>query len=339
MTRTAKRRRPSLIYAWGALALGGCIPELEDDTARITAPRVLAVRAVPAEAAPGDSVRLEALVASPEATRPDVAWALCTARKPLTELGPVAAECLSGGAGAQPLGAGPGVTTLLPKDACRLFGSLRPEPKPGEPAGRPVDPDPTGGYYQPVIATLQGEETLGNVRLSCGLLAVPQAEALRYNGGYVRNQNPELEALTLEGVEPAPPGSVHVEAGARITLHASWASCPEEPSCGDGLCTAGENATLCPEDCRGGVGCSGAEVYLAYDAEQRRVVTRREALIVSWYVTAGELSERRTGAARGATSATTRWTAPRQAGVARLWAVLRDDRGGVAYREVEVQVD
>lgn len=68
-------------------------------------------------------------------------------------------------------------------------------------------------------------------------------------------------------------------------------------------------------------------------------VTRREALVVSWYTTAGELSLRRTGQAGSAAQSSTRWTAPSRPGAARLWAVLRDDRGGVGYREVDVQVD
>ena len=78
----------------GLALLAACIPDLPRDQGLVTAPRVLAVRAVPAEAPPGARVELSALVAGAPAD--GLEWALCVARKPLTELGPVAQECIDG---------------------------------------------------------------------------------------------------------------------------------------------------------------------------------------------------------------------------------------------------
>ncbi|HEX3594926.1 MAG TPA: hypothetical protein VHU80_07490, partial [Polyangiaceae bacterium] len=142
-----------------------CIPTITDDLATIAKPRLLAVATTPAEAAPATSVALEALVAvPPDARSPAVSWELCLDRKPLTELGAVSPACLDRGADAaieQSAGQGQEVASAVPREACSLFGPNPPPPKPGETGGRPADPDPTGGYYQPVVAFLGNEPVLG----------------------------------------------------------------------------------------------------------------------------------------------------------------------------------
>jgi hypothetical protein len=64
------------------------------------------------------------------------------------------------------------------------------------------------------------------------------------------------------------------------------------------------------------------------------VASRRESLRVSWFTSAGRFAEERTGRSEGEADVSfsdNTWQAP-AAGVARIWVVLRDDRGGVGWR-------
>lgn len=331
-----------------------CVPDLSDDRGRIAAPRILAVRAVPAEPKPGETVTLTALLAAP----PDVPtgadaleWATCLARKPLTELGPVAQECIdrfgSGGDPFQRIGRGPSVTATVPADACRLFGPLVPPAPPGGVSGRPVDPDPSGGYYQPVVVGNELGTALASVRIACGVSGVPSAEAVRYNQGARPNENPEIERLEIaSGGAVAPgtdgPGGV-VAAGARVDLRVIWAACPARAVCGDAMCTAGENQSSCPADCRDAPrGCTGAETYLWASPETRTVQERRERITISWFANHGVFAEEQTGTTEDEADrheASNVWTAPSLPGLVRLWLVIRDDRGGAGWREYVVRVE
>src|SRR4051812_47815970 len=80
----------------GCMLLFGCVPDVGQSDTRVDAPRVLAVRAEPAEAAPREQVRFTALYADDEGTFVDGAldWALCLDRKSLAELGPISRACL-----------------------------------------------------------------------------------------------------------------------------------------------------------------------------------------------------------------------------------------------------
>lgn len=338
------------------VGLVGCIPELADDRARVTTPRVLAVRAVPPEAKPGEAVSLEALVASATADGAVPTWALCLARKPLTELGPVAEECLEGfAAGASggsssfvPLGRGATTLATIPADACQRFGPLRPPADASGVSARAVDPDPTGGYHQPVVLGLDAARTLASVRLACGAAGLPNADVVRFTSGYRPNENPALERVevTASGVTttlPAGGDGVAVGRGRRVELRAIWAACPRSPVCGDGLCTAGENASSCAADCRDAPrGCTGAESYLHANVETRTVDTRREGIRIAWYATAGTFRDDQSGRSEeddDLAFAANDWTAPDVPGVVRLWFVVRDDRGGVGFREGVLRVE
>ena len=356
MTNPSRVVLVSVFFLAVLAAVAACVPDLDDDGARITAPRVLAVRAVPAEARAGQAVALTALVATPSgqaASAETLEWAMCLARKPLTELGPVAQECIDrfsiGGDIFQRLGRGQGVTATLPADVCRRFGPIAPPAEAGGVAGRPVDPDLSGGYYQPIVLGNEQGAALGSVRLSCGVVGVPSAEAVRYNQSARPNENPEIDRLEIvsgaavQSIAPEgeAPGAV-VAAGARVQLRATWSACPEQPVCGDGMCTAGENQSTCAADCRDAPkGCTGAERYLWPNPETRRVQERREAMTVAWYSEAGTFDEAQTGRSETDTGvdAANVWTAPAQRGLVRLWTVLRDDRGGVGWREYVVTVE
>jgi hypothetical protein len=74
----------------------GCVPETDVDESKLDAPRVLAVRAEPAEAREGERVTYTALLAN-AAGRLDkgvLAWFQCGARLPLSELAPISSVCL-----------------------------------------------------------------------------------------------------------------------------------------------------------------------------------------------------------------------------------------------------
>ena len=346
------KRTMSLVFAL-VLSLLACVPELADDRARIASPRVLAVRASPAEAKPGLSVTLTALVAAPAGaamTGDGLEWAMCLARKPLTELGPVAEECVErfaeGGEDFLRLGRGASVTGAVPADACRRFGPLAPPATAGGVAGRPVDPDLSGGYHQPIVLGSEAGAALASVRLACGIVGVPNAESVRYGQGYRPNENPEIDRVEIVSgeartIEPglAVAGAT-VAAGARVELRAWWAACPREPACGDGLCTAGENQSSCAADCRDEPrGCTGAETYLWANPETRKVEERREGIRVSWFSTGGAFAEEQTGRSEedaDGTETSNVWTAPSEPGLVRVWVVIRDDRGGVGWRELVV---
>lgn len=327
-----------------------CIPTFEDDASRVTARRVLAVRAVPAEVKPGEPVTLTALVATPDgsAGTADLAWARCAARKPLTELGPVAQVCIDRFGTASdalaPLGQGDTVALTVPADACQAFGPLPPPADASGISARPVDPDSTGGYYLPLVLGAGADRVLASVRLACGPTGVPSAEAVRFNQGSRPNENPSVERFELRdgarvvGLAPGDPSAV-VAPGARVELRVTWAHCPRTPTCGDGLCTAGENAASCAADCREGArGCSGAETYLVPNPSSRVVEERSERLRVAWFATDGAFREEQTGG-DDATESVNSWTAPATRGEVVVWGVLRDDRGGVGFARGIVRVD
>ena len=297
-----------------AAATSGCLPDFVDDTTHVGGPRVLAIRSTPAEAREGDPVTLEALVAAPsDSASPLVTWSLCVDRKTLSELGPVSTRCLASPAPgddiAKSLDSTPPVTASLPSDACQLFGPERPEPKPGQPSGRPVDPDVTGGFYQPVLAWLGPTPVLGGVRLQCPLTGASPEDTRDFNAGYHVNTNPAplaLEAVRSDGTsEVLSDGAAHAFApGEDVQLRVTLPACDADAEA-----------------------CGGAENYVVYDALSRAIVPRTEAIVLSWYATDGAFAEPRseaTPADAGGLVADETWTLPKRSGLATVWAVARD---------------
>lgn len=340
------------LLALGALTTLGCVPEFDTDLSQLSQPKVLAIASSPAEAAAEKPITLSALVAVPEGERaPRLNWTMCLARKPLTELGPVNPLCFGaddGTGSVVDLGGGSSVKATLDKDVCKLFGPLRPAPVGNEGAGRPADPDITGGFYQPFVARLGSATTLGSVRIDCDLANVNREESLDYRKRYRSNENPriaELARLTDAGTEPlaADDAPFAVPAGSRLALRASWNECSETSKCGDGLCTAFEDSTTCAEDCSGAPrGCTGAEPYVWYDSQRQKVQPRREGIAVAWYASRGHFEGEQTGldeseaADRSFTDNT--YVADAQPGLVTLWLVIRDTRGGQSWeiRHLEV---
>lgn len=332
--------------------LPGCVPQFADDLSQVEGFRVLAVRADPAEAPPGGQVTLSALWATPEGETveaSDVTWALCTKRRELTEPGPVSPVCLAEfedgeSENLEYLESGESAAASLPRDVCRYFGPLASPPEPGSVVGgRPADPDLTGGYYQPVLVG-QDEATLGTIRLLCGATNLPLTEIRNFNQGYRPNEHPDFESIlrrsddSSEEIDPAQ--TLEVGRGQEVDFRVEWSSCPEEPECGDGLCTPGENSTNCSEDCRTDpVGCTGAEFYLYADPATRTVTTQRETVTVAWFTTGGSFASSSTDDPEGNDFTENVWTAPDEPGTLNIWLVLRDNRGGVSWRTLEVEVE
>ncbi|MDB4994485.1 MAG: hypothetical protein JWM74_1917 [Myxococcaceae bacterium] len=311
-----------------AAVVVACRPDLEAPLSLLGSPRVLAVSADPAEALPGARVTLRALVAdrSGELEHAPITWAFCTDRKPLAELGPVSPRCVASNvdpAVLAPIDVGPPVTGAIPIDACRRFGPDVPPSAPGEPAGRPVDADVTGGFFQPVRLVVSASATeliaVERTRVTCGLGASTQDQLVEFRQRYRPNVNPALdgvargrgsafEALRADvGAEPN-----LVAAGERLVLRASWAHCSAP-------------------------GCTGREPYVVFDRDT--LIDKVETMRVSWFATDGAFDEDRTGSREGEpdTSDNT-WTSPAKPGITHLFVVLRDDRGGVGWTRFQIEV-
>lgn len=333
-------------------AVPGCKPDLGDDDALVASARALVVTSTPAEAKPGDVVTYRVLLADPTGTRVDVPvrWAHCVEPKPLSAPGPILAACLAedGSALAQ-LGPGIAVSGKIPDNACRQFGPNPPDAKPGEPSGRPADPDASGGYYQPVRARIGAVEdpaapvALGTTRLSCGLTGVTQETGAAFTRRYRSNVSP-VAVVELDGAalpEAATGDTVRVRRGQKVTFTARWAACPSVDTCGDGVCGIDDDPSACAADCAPVRGCTGAERYLWLDPATRELAPRREAIRIAWFANGGHFDEPRTGRAEddGATSSANGWTAPSSAGPITLWVVARDDRGGASFSAHSIVVE
>jgi hypothetical protein len=286
-----------------ALSLLSCQTEFERRPSRIDRQRVLSIRSEPAEARPGESVEVSVLVASPEGTvlNPLPAWAFCLKRPPAAAYNVVADECLEPTASwIQPAGAGTTATVTLPAAGCQLFGSEPMAAASGALPIRALDPDETGGYYQPIRASI-GDATLGfgSLRIACALFQAPADVAREYRTRYVANRNPELEALERRTAEALTPGS-------RIPLTARF-------------------------------GRASRETYVVYAPERRALDLRTERLQVSWYATGGVL-ESDSASYPSELEASNVLTAPDVAGTVHLWAVLRDERGGQSFRSLDLEI-
>jgi hypothetical protein len=332
----------------GCLIVAACRPDLTETVSIVGAPRMLAVRSDPPEAAPKAMLAYTALYAdgSGAITSAPIDWAFCEARKPLKELGPVNPSCLARSADVLiELGVGPEVPAVMPDIACRQFGPDAPEPVPGQPASRPADPDTTGGYYQPLrlLVSTDGSDvyTIAETRVSCGVAGAPPDLSTAFQQRYHLNANPAVESLGIVNGTVVTPLAVDdgsgktnpVATGQRLSTRVTWRACPDPDVCGDGVCGPDETAATCAGDCMAAQGCSGAERYVNMDLGSRSLVVEREGMRVSWFATGGAFDLDHTGrdATDPASTSDNAWTAPRQGGQVHLWVVLRDDRGGVGW--------
>ena len=276
------------------LLLVACDDTLDQRLAIVDEPRVLAIISDPAEAKPGELASYRALIGSPDGpivTPP--AWAFCRAPKPPTEDNVVSTGCLDA-AQLLALGSGDTVSGMLPADGCLRYG---PDVPPG--GFRPRDPDPTGGYYQPVRVDVDALLAFGNTRITCKLPTAPTELARRYDLEYVANKNPTLVPFEL----------VRAPANSDVTLVAEW--------------TADSVESFLYFD---------AKTQLLVDRREAMRVSWF-ATGGSLPVDATAVDEDGT-----ATRVQTTWHTPGP-GRAWLWIVLRDSRGGIATQTIEVEIE
>ena len=290
------------------VASAHCVPTLSGSDSLITGKRILAIKAEPAEAAPGVKVTFTALVAAPGGTvnGAPIAWDFCTAPKPITEDNAVSNACLGSGAPAAgsdagptivSAGAGPSTAANTPARGCTLFG-----PDTGSTGFRPRDPDSTGGFYQPLRAELSGApDAFALARIKCDLPNASADAAAAFAKAYKLNQNPTLQPLTAK-VNGAAVALGAIPAGARVTLEASWPA-------------------------------ASAERFAFFDPSSQSVTTQREAMQVAWYSSDGSFDTESTGRASSdmATTSDDDFQAPAAAQTTHVWLVLRDSRGGVDF--------
>jgi hypothetical protein len=320
------------LAALGAAA-AGCKPDLGAPISVISGPRVLAVRGMPAEAAPMTKVTYDLLAVDQNGpiANPSVTWAQCHIPKSPSDTNAVSVACLDipDDAGPSPTFEAPMPSGSIPGgadggminiDACQHFGPDAPTDMPGV---RPRDPDVTGGYYQPVRANLATDS--GTVtaflleRIRCNLANAAADVAAMYNAMYKLNNDPAIASITLDpdGAAtplfqqgaPAPAPAATVSVGQVVTLRVAWAD-------------------------------ASAESYIAWNLATHTLDDRREALSVSWFTTAGSFAHDSSGRAEEDPGLDTDnvWHAPATPGPVFLWAVLRDSRGGVDFAQATIDV-
>lgn len=250
------RRLAPLLPALAACALPADEPPVLD------APLVIAVRASPAEVAPGAPVSLEALTIAPfdEPAPASIRWDLCLLPPPLVPDLPVDPRCADEhGPHLVPLAAGRFVSLTVPHDACARFGPSPAPAEPGQPAPRPVDPDASAGFSLPLrVQPEGGPVTLARVRLSCPAANLPADAARRLQAAATPNRHPRLVRF----------GAVSRDGA--LVLRAEAAT-------------------------------DAAERFLAWDPAAREVAEREEALLLSLHVTSGTLDARQLPISAGET--------------------------------------
>jgi hypothetical protein len=290
-----------------SLALAAsCAPTFSERPSQITGPRILAARAEPAETKPGDAVTYDALVVGLGGTQvgAPTAWAFCVTPKLVAENDAVSPGCLQDNGVSQIASTPDIVKTVTPGNTCSLFG---PE-VPADSDLRPRDPDPTGGFYQPVRVRTNDDVAFGLFRTTCALANAPGDVVTDFTTKYVVNANPHIASV------------VRIDAGAESPFTSA---------------TQGETVAVrvhWPD--------ADAEHYAYFDPTSVSIVDRRESMRVSFYGTAGsfDLDASGQGEADLPTYADNTWHAPAVAGAVHTWFVLRDSRGGVAFTGVDVDV-
>jgi hypothetical protein len=340
-------RRWLLLVALTSLA-AGCKPNLGSPPSLIIKPRFLAVRGTPPEAAANGMVTYDALVVDTDGTvaGPLINWAQCLQPNPPANGNEVSINCLPGQLGIDGGVITPDDTTYpeptftapLPSNSCTLFGPEAPPPMKGQPPQRPADPDTTGGFYQPVRAVWDSDVgplvSFALERVTCNLANAPTSIATQFAMEYVPNNNPVLADLLFD------------PAGVALPLYAAGQTSPAAAA----TIAANQLVTL-----QADFSADSAETFLVWNVVTLSLERQRESLTVSWFATGGSFDHDVTGHAGGAvtgdagqTDAATSdagqtftqnvWRAPETPGPVYLWAVLRDNRGGVDFAAAQIVV-
>lgn len=296
------RRILGLCLVWLSAS---CVPDFDSDGGTLTEPRILALRGVPAEARPGDPIRFEVLLANPDGSSGTANFSYCNQARNSEERTGVSQVCLAGEA-LQPIG----TNATVPRDACARFGPNTPPSEAGEPPRRPSDPDPTGGYFVPVLAEDErgvAPPSFGFQRVRCDLAGATREIFEAYQERYRANLHPEI---------------VRVLASSAGELSASRST----------MLTA-ESTELRLE-----VPLDSFEPYVVYSANDSALYDATETVRVNWYASAGLFDASATFVDPATGTATVRYTPPEDSGVARLWIVVSDSRGGSAWEQFAITV-
>jgi hypothetical protein len=245
----------------GLLTIASCAPPLADEPWRIAEPRILAVVAEPPDVEPGHSVRLEAVIGSPDGPLDgaELKWLRCEGPPPFGDERPLSQSCLDRLADA-PVGS-MSVEVAIPPDACAVFG-----PDVAKTGERPRDADATGGYFQPVAVGLGASAAVAFVRLRCQPAGVDAATAQAFRSDSRANTNP---SCALEGTVAGQRADWSaLPAGAELELRADWTASPEEEA-------------------------------LWVDPSTFELTTGLERYGVSWFVTQGTLDRARSSTGQG----------------------------------------
>ena len=260
------RRGRTVTLVLAGLVAGACEPSF-DNAHLLDELRVLAVRADPPEAAVGDLVELEALVASPNGGPVDVRLWECAARGGMGQ----GCEMFSD---STDLGAGTTASFVVP-DAWQARLEMA--------RGLPVQ------LIVTAVARHGEEESRAIKRV------VVSSEP-------TKNTNPTLEALLVDDEEQE----------VRPLIVAPGASLRLRPIVSEG----------------------SVEPYERFRLDGGRE-PETETLFVSYYYGCGSTSSLKSG---GLDDLNARWFAPDEPGRCTVYAILRDDRGGVDFRTREITV-
>lgn len=275
----------------GAAALGGGCLPTQESASYVTGLRVLGIKADPPEAAPGMTVLLDALVVDTLGRPIDIVISQCLL-VPLQGQS-VNLDCLTGAAGdaLRPLGSGLPLSFTVPLSTDPTM------------LGRP---DSSGGVYLPLVMQLRA----GNDSLTA-------AYRLRVGAGAAANHSPILAGVFK--VDPQPPDAAAEGGGESET--------PLDPAL-PLIVHAGEELTL-----RARFQPGSEELYQVPDTSGADMPPRsdKEMLRVSFFSTAGSLSEGSSGVEHPDQILKLDQHLPESGTLIDLWVVGRDERGGADY--------
>lgn len=308
----------------GALLFAACGGEIDGDDeatySELDRLRVLAIASDPPEVLPGQSVTLSALVFEPEGRAPSFAWSWCLVRSTTTF------EC------------------VLPE--ADLRAAWRAAELPGEPPPYDLGTTPEATFGIDISeasvlalcdALLAAPSTHPDVRLRCLDFELEPSVRVR-----VSTADDEIDVVrALVFGDPEEGRNQNPVVGSELEIRRGS---------DDHLLAEGERVV--PDVTHGlriGIGDEQAESFGEPGAE------RRETLLMSWFITVGDFSAEdapesldangpRTSFAEGGemeSLRTTAWDVPmRPSGEdARLFVVVRDERGGVGWGEFRIPME
>jgi hypothetical protein len=292
------RHTPMLVLSVLGLGLLDCQTRFDRPASLVDQIRVLAIVLDPPETVPTGRVRAEVLVTGPNGrvTEPAPNWSLCVRGPELAAYNSVADACALPSEGAlEYLGVGFALDLVVPSSACSSFGSETPPSGRDGRLIRPVDPDATGGYFQPVRIDVGAAVAFGGPRLSCALPRASADVVRTFRERYLPNRNPVMLPLELPPTAPR---------GSRLTVVVRVAE-------------------------------GSRERYVVYDPRTGTLADRTEVIDARFFTTAGSFSSDATSGDGELVDELTLPDAPERVSV---WVVVRDERGGAAFREAVVDV-